>query len=196
MTPASPPLLNDCATPTRRHYAILALAWAGWLFDFYDLMLFTFLLVPIRQDLGLTDTQLSLLLGTSLGATAIGGVLFGWLADRIGRKPVLSITILTYSVGTLLCGLAPGLPAFLVFRIVTGLGVGGEWATGQTLIGETFPANRRARFAGRRSASGSRRSSGGSSSRTSRAASAPVSRGERASSARRRPRFSSSPFAG
>jgi MFS family permease len=147
MTPASPPLLNDCATPTRRHYAILALAWAGWLFDFYDLMLFTFLLVPIRQDLGLTDTQLSLLLGTSLGATAIGGVLFGWLADRIGRKPVLSITILTYSVGTLLCGLAPGLPAFLVFRIVTGLGVGGEWATGQTLIGETFPANRRARFA-------------------------------------------------
>jgi MFS family permease len=83
----------------------------------------------------------------SLGATAVGGVVFGWLADRFGRKPVLSLTILTYSVGTLLCGAAPGLGALIVFRVVTGLGVGGEWATGQTLVGETFPARVRARFA-------------------------------------------------
>jgi len=88
-----------------------------------------------------------LLLGASLGATAVGGVIFGWMADRFGRKPVLSITILTYSLGTLLCGLAPGLSALLLFRVITGLGVGGEWATGQTLVGETFPAKLRARFA-------------------------------------------------
>jgi MFS family permease len=147
MTERSAPLLNESARPTRRHYSILALAWAGWLFDFYDLILFSFLLVPIRRDLGLTDGELSFLLGASLGATAVGGVVFGWLADRLGRKPVLSITILTYSVGTLLCGLAPGFSTFLLFRIVTGLGVGGEWATGQTLIGETFPSRMRARFA-------------------------------------------------
>jgi MFS family permease len=140
-------LLNESSIPTRRHYSILALSWAGWLFDFYDLVLFSFLLVPIRRDLGLTDTQLSLLLGASLGATALGGVGFGWLADRFGRKPVLSATILTYSLGTLLCGAAPGLGALLLFRVVTGLGVGGEWATGQTLVGETFPAKFRARFA-------------------------------------------------
>jgi len=147
MTEPTAPLLNESATPTGRHYSILALSWAGWLFDFYDLVLFSFLLVPIRKDLGLTDTQLSLLLGASLGATAVGGVIFGWLADRFGRKPVLSATILTYSLGTLLCGLAPGLSALLLFRVVTGLGVGGEWATGQTLVGETFPAKLRARFA-------------------------------------------------
>lgn len=141
------PLLNESERPTRRHYAILALAWAGWLFDFYDLVLFSFLLVPMRQDLGLTDTELSLLLGASLGATAVGGVVFGWMADRIGRKPVLSITILTYSIGTLLCGAATGVRTLLLFRILTGLGVGGEWATGQTLVGETFPARLRARFA-------------------------------------------------
>jgi MFS family permease len=141
------PLLNESAIPTRRHYSILALVWAGWLFDFYDLVLFSFLLVPIRRDLGLTDPELSFLLGASLGATALGGVVFGWLADRLGRKPVLSITILTYSLGTLLCGTAPGLRSFLLFRVITGLGVGGEWATGQTLIGETFPAKLRARFA-------------------------------------------------
>jgi len=140
-------LLNQSDRPTARHYTILGMAWAGWMFDFYDLMLFSFLLVPIKRNLGLTDPQLSLLLGASLAATAVGGLLFGWLADRLGRKPVLSATILTYSVGTFCCGLSPGIGALLVFRVLTGLGVGGEWATGQTLVGETFPARTRARFA-------------------------------------------------
>lgn len=147
MLESARPLLNQSERPTRRHYTILAMAWAGWLFDFYDLMLFSFLLVPIRRDLGLNDAELSLLLGTSLAATALGGVAFGWLADRFGRKSVLSLTILTYSLGAFLCGMASGLETLLVFRIVTGLGVGGEWATGQTLVGETFPARMRARFA-------------------------------------------------
>jgi len=92
---ATRPLLNQCDHPTGRHYAILAMTWAGWMFDFYDLMLFSFLLVPIQRDLGLSNAELSLLLGVSLGATALGGLFFGWLADRIGRKHVLSATILT-----------------------------------------------------------------------------------------------------
>ena len=62
------------------------MAWAGWLFDFYDLMLFSFLLVPIQKSLHLAPAALSLLLGASLAATALGGVLFGWLADRYGRN--------------------------------------------------------------------------------------------------------------
>ena len=139
--------LNQSDRPTRQHYVILGMSWAGWVFDFYDLMLFSFLLVAIKQDLGLSDAQLSVLLGASLAATAVGGLAFGWLADRLGRKQVLSLTILTYSLGTLFCGLSTGLWFLLVFRIVTGLGVGGEWATGQTLVGETFPARMRARYA-------------------------------------------------
>ncbi len=140
-------LLNQSERPTARHYMILGMSWAGWLFDFYDLMLFSFLLVPIKANLGLSDAQLSLLLGASLASTAVGGLFFGWLADRIGRKHVLSLTILTYSLGTFLCGFGASLWLLLLFRIVTGLGVGGEWATGQTLVGETFPARMRARFA-------------------------------------------------
>jgi MFS family permease len=140
-------LLNQSEKPTKRHYVILAMAWAGWLFDFYDLMLFSFLLVPIKQDLALTDPQLSVLLGASLASTAVGGLVFGWLADRFGRKRVLSATILTYSLGTFFCGFSGGLWLLLAFRVLTGLGVGGEWATGQTLVGETFPAAKRARFA-------------------------------------------------
>jgi MFS family permease len=142
-----PFLLNECERPTARHYVILAMTWAGWVFDFYDLMLFSFLLVPIKRDLGFSDEELSMLLGLTLASTAVGGLFFGWLADRIGRKRVLSATILTYSLGTFLCGLSIDLRFLLLCRVVTGLGVGGEWATGQTLVGETFPARTRARFA-------------------------------------------------
>jgi MFS family permease len=141
------PLLNESEKPTRQHYVILGMSWAGWLFDFYDLILFSFLLVPIKKDMGFSDHTLSLLLGASLAATALGGILFGYLADRFGRKTVLSWTILVYSLGTFLCGFTFNVWWLLIFRIVTGLGVGGEWATGQTLVGETFPARMRARFA-------------------------------------------------
>jgi len=139
--------LNQSDKPTARHYMILGMAWAGWMFDFYDLMLFSFLLVPIKRDLGLSDAELSLLLGTSLASTAVGGLVFGWMADRVGRKPVLSATILTFSLGTFLCGFSTNLWLLLAFRMLTGFGVGGEWATGQTLVAETFPARVRARFA-------------------------------------------------
>src|SRR5262245_61850495 len=115
------------------------MAWAGWLFDFYDLILYTFLLAPISEDLGFGRDVHAVILGASLGATAVGGLIFGALADRFGRKPVLQATILTYSAGVLACGLAPGASWLLAARVLTGLGVGGEWATGHALVSEVFP---------------------------------------------------------
>ena len=141
-----PKFLHEHETLTRQHYRILGMSWAGWVFDFYDLILFTFLLIPIGKDLALSPVQLSYLLGASLAATAIGGVVFGVLSDRFGRRSVLQWTILTYSLGTFLSGFAGSIGWLLVFRIVTGLGVGGEWATGQTYVGETFPARVRGRY--------------------------------------------------
>ena len=140
------PLLNEYEKPARLHYEILLMSWAGWVFDFYDLILFSFLLLPIGQELHLSNVMLSYVLGASLAATAIGGVIFGILSDRYGRRSVLQWTILTYSVGTFLCGVSTSLEMLLLFRIITGLGVGGEWATGQTYIGETFPARVRGRY--------------------------------------------------
>ena len=98
--------LSEHERPTRTHFAILAMAWAGWLFDFYDLILYTFLLGPISADLGFDRGLHAWILGASLGATAVGGLVFGALADRYGRKPVLQWTILTYSAGAFACGLA------------------------------------------------------------------------------------------
>lgn len=140
------PLLNEAGTLTRTHHQILFMSWAGWVFDFYDLILYTFLLIPIGRELHLSNVQLSFVLGASLAATAIGGVVFGLLSDRFGRRGVLQWTILCYSLGTFLSGLSPNLALLLVFRVITGLGVGGEWATGQTYVGETFPPRVRGRY--------------------------------------------------
>jgi MFS family permease len=139
-------LLSQHEKPVKLHYRILFMSWAGWVFDFYDLILFTFLLIPIGQELNLTNLELSYVLGVSLAATAIGGVIFGILSDRYGRKRVLQWTILTYSIGTFLCAFTSSLESLLFFRILTGLGVGGEWATGQTYVGETFPPRMRGRY--------------------------------------------------
>jgi MFS family permease len=138
--------LNQAERIGREHYAILALSWAGWLFDFYDLMLYSFLLVPIAAEFGFSREESSLVLGFSLGFTALGGIVFGRLADRFGRKSVLQWTILAYSAGALLSGLASGLWTLLCARVVTAVGIGGEWATGQTIISETFPAERRGHY--------------------------------------------------
>lgn len=139
-------LLNQYKKPTKLHYKIFGLSWAGWVFDFYDLVLFTFLLIPIVSEFHVSNYMISYVLGASLGATAIGGILFGTLSDIFGRKTVLQWTIILYSVGTVLCGLAPDIWSLIIFRIITGIGVGGEWATGQTLVTETFPSKIRGKF--------------------------------------------------
>jgi MFS family permease len=139
-------LLNEYDKPTKEHYKILFLSWAGWVFDFYDLILYTFLMMQIKTELNFTDVQISFVLGASLAATALGGIIFGYLSDKYGRKKVLQWTIITYSVGTFLSGFSYSIGFLLIFRIITGLGVGGEWGTGQTYIGETFPAKLRGRY--------------------------------------------------
>jgi MFS family permease len=138
--------LNQLERPGRDHFAILGLSWAGWLFDFYDLILYSSLLVPIAGEFGFSRDESALVLGVSLGCTALGGILFGRLADRYGRKAVLQWTIIMYSAGAFLSGLAVGLWSLLLARTVTAVGVGGEWATGQTIVSETFPAKQRGHY--------------------------------------------------
>jgi MFS family permease len=136
-----------CESPTLlpAHRRILALSFLGWMFDFYDLILYTFLVRPITAELGLTRLDHAHALGLSFAATAVGGIACGFLADRYGRRTVISWTILLYSAGTLGAGLAVGKWTLFAARVVTGLGVGGEWAAGHALVAETFPPERRGR---------------------------------------------------
>lgn len=139
-------LMNEQTKLDKNHYRIFALSWAGWVFDFYDLVLFTFLVSQLQSSLNFSAEMLSLCLGISLFATGFGGIIFGALGDKYGRKKVLQWTIIIYSIGTLLCAFSWSFYSLVLFRFITGLGVGGEWATGQIYINETFPDNLRAKF--------------------------------------------------
>jgi MFS family permease len=153
VTPEPAGRLSESAALRREHYVIFGAAWAGWVFDFYDILLLIFLVQgPLGRHFGWTSRQIGWIVGLQLASTGAGGVLFGWLGDRIGRKSALEWTILTYSLGTLFRA-ATGLifPAYgyLVFwTIISGLGIGGEWGLGQNLIGETFPPAVRGRWGG------------------------------------------------
>src|SRR5262245_45270910 len=110
------PLLSESPTVLPVHRRILAFSFIGWIFDFYDLLLLSFVVTatPLAADLGLSQREVAVLLGTALAFTAVGGLMGGALADRFGRKPLLMITILIYCVGTLLSGLATGLWTMMI----------------------------------------------------------------------------------
>ena len=101
--PPATPLLSESPVVLPIHRKILAFSFIGWIFDFYDLLLLSFLVssTSLTKDLSLTRDEVSILLGTALAFTAVGGLIGGALADRFGRKPLLMITILIYSIGTL-----------------------------------------------------------------------------------------------
>src|SRR6058998_1903241 len=105
------PLLSESPAVLPIHRKILAFAFIGWIFDFYDLLLLSFLVssTSIVKDLALGPSQVATLLGTALAFTAVGGFIGGAMADRFGRKPLLMATILVYSVGTLLSGMTTGM---------------------------------------------------------------------------------------
>jgi MFS family permease len=120
-------------------------AFAGWTFDFYDLVLFSFLLMPLGDELHLTGAEQVWLLGVALGGSGIGGILFGYLSDVYGRRRIMMWTICLYSLGTALTAAATGPWTLLAFRLLTGLGIGGEWAVGHALLAEGSPHHMRGR---------------------------------------------------
>lgn len=124
----------------------LLAAAMGWGLDGFDVMLYSNIAVFVMRDLGITSKSLTGLPNTfMLLASGIGGILFGFIADRIGRKKALMLSILTYSVCSLGSGLSSSILVLVFFRFVLGLGMGGEWNTGATLVAETWPTHLRAK---------------------------------------------------
>ena len=136
---------RDASPDARR--ALLA-AGFGWMLDAFDVMLFALVLPAVIADLGLSKAAGGLLGSVTLIAGAVGGVAFGWFADRYGRTRALMVSVALYSIATAACGLAANLTQFIIFRIVLGLGMGGEWASGAALVSETWPSEHRGKALG------------------------------------------------
>jgi MFS family permease len=141
--PIGPIELMRQATPGQRR-TLLAAAM-GWALDAFDAMLYSLVLAMLMRDLGMSKTTAGSLGTLTLLASGIGGVLFGFLADRIGRKHALMASILTYSMCSFASGLATSITMLAIARFVLGLGMGGEWNTGATLVAETWPTEFRAK---------------------------------------------------
>ena len=131
-------------TTVAQRRTLLAAA-LGWMLDAFDTMLYALVLAHVMRDLDMSKAMSGFLATLTLLASGIGGILFGFIADRIGRKRALMLSILTYSVCSFASGLATSVLMLAIFRFILGLGMGGEWNTGATLVAETWPAELRAK---------------------------------------------------
>lgn len=120
----------------------------GWIFDAFDAFLITILIIDIANELGFGKIGMGIVIGLTLAGSGIGGFFFGILADKIGRKKSLTLSIFTYSFFTLLTGFVRNLWELMIVRLLTGFGVGGEWATGMTLVTEFSPPDIRGKIVG------------------------------------------------
>jgi MFS family permease len=140
------PLWPADVTPAERRS--LVAGGLGWMLDAMDVMLYSLVLAHLMRELGMDKGVAGSLNSLTLVASALGGLLFGFLADRLGRRRALMLSILAYSLASGACGLATSIRQLAVFRFILGLGMGGEWATGAALIAETWRAEHRGRALG------------------------------------------------
>ena len=140
------------ASPRR----VFTAAWLGWTLDGFDNAIYIYVIVPALTELlpasGIVADggNISRFAGLMFTVFMLGwacSMFWGWFADRFGRVPAMCITVLLYSIFTALCGLAPGILSFAVFRFLTGFGIGGEWAAGAPLLQESVPEHMRERLA-------------------------------------------------
>lgn len=135
---------------TRYQWTVLLAAWLGWGFDVFDGLLFNYVApncVPTLLGLPIESPEVKsvtlywtgLLTSVLLLGWAVGGVLFGWVCDRIGRLRTLMLTILLYALGTAACAAATDIWMLMAFRLIASLGIGGEWAAGASMVAEVAP---------------------------------------------------------
>jgi MFS family permease len=139
---------------TRYQWTVLFAAWLGWGFDVFDGLLFNYVApnaIPTLLDLPLGSPEAKaatlywtgLLTAIFLVGWAVGGVLFGPISDRYGRRRVLMWTMVLYAMGTALCAFVTSIEQLIVCRIIASLGIGGEWAAGSALVAEVVPEDQR-----------------------------------------------------
>ncbi|MBI2189704.1 MAG: MFS transporter [Acidobacteria bacterium] len=124
---------------TREQWRVLAAAKLGWMLDAMDFMLYAMAIGQLRTYFGFNDATAGMLGTITLVMSGVGGVLFGYVADRLGRTRALMATILLFSIASLGASTSQTVVQLLFWRALLGIGMGGEWASGAVLISETWP---------------------------------------------------------
>ena len=135
---------DDPAT-WRRRWKMLFASVAGYAMDGLDMLILSFAMAAILKEFGLSFAQGGMIATYTLIGAVIGGYVFGIMADYIGRVRVFALTIIVFSIFTGLCALSNSLGELNIYRFLAGLGLGGEFGIGMTLVAETWPADKRAR---------------------------------------------------
>ena len=142
-TPAEPGFWQLARQPVRRD-ALIA-ASLGWMLDSMDVMLYAMILPAAERDLHMSAALAGGIMSVTLVAAAIGGIGFGFIADRLGRTRALSASILIYCVATGLCAFVHSPAQLMLCRAILGLGMGGVWSSVAALVAETWPDRHRAK---------------------------------------------------
>jgi MFS family permease len=130
-------------TITREQWRVLVAAKFGWMLDAMDFMLYAVAINQLRAYFGFNDATAGLLTTVALVMSGVGGLTFGWVADRFGRTRALMGTILIFSIASLGAATSQTVWQLLFWRALLGLGMGGEWASGAVLVSETWPPEHR-----------------------------------------------------
>ena len=130
-------------TITTEQWRVLVAAKLGWMLDALDFMLYTMALGQLRSYFMFDDAVAGFLGTATLVMSGAGGLIFGWVADRFGRARALMGTIIIFSLASLGAATSQSVLQLLFWRTVLGIGMGGEWASGAVLVGETWPAHLR-----------------------------------------------------
>jgi len=123
-------------------------SYLGWTLDAFDYFLLVFMFTAIAKEFGTDVKTVSYAVFLTLAARPIGAFVFGWLAERFGRRPVLMADIILFSIFEFASGFAPSLTSLLVLRFLFGIAMGGEWGLGASLVMESIPARLRGPVSG------------------------------------------------
>ena len=134
--------------PTKDQWLAWVAGWMGWTLDAFDFTMFLLIMVPISKEFGVPLTAVAFVLSVTLWLRLVGAITSGWLADRIGRRIPLMISILLYSLCNFAAGFSPTFMWLFLFRGLLGLGMGGEWPAGAALAMESWPARSRGFMSG------------------------------------------------
>jgi SHS family lactate transporter-like MFS transporter len=134
--------------PTKEQWLAWVAAWLGWMLDAFDFTIFFLIMGPIANEFGVSVTAVAAVLTLTLWLRLVGATASGWLADRVGRRTPLMISILWFSACNFIAGFSPNFAFLFVVRALLGIGMGAEWSAGTTLAMESWPARSRGLMGG------------------------------------------------